>query len=49
LSAVGFQIVGRRRVRRLDLTKTIRYTHLQTNPVATIVVDDLVSVDPWTP
>ena len=29
--------------------KTIRYRHLQTNPIATIVIDDLASVDPWTP
>jgi pyridoxamine 5'-phosphate oxidase family protein len=33
----------------LDLTKTIRYRHLQANPVATNVIDDLVSADPWTP
>jgi pyridoxamine 5'-phosphate oxidase family protein len=50
VSAVGFQLDGDVIVSGgLDLTKTIRYRHLQTNPVATIVIDDLVSVDPWTP
>jgi len=33
----------------MDLTKTIRYRHLLANPRATIVVDELVSTDPWTP
>jgi pyridoxamine 5'-phosphate oxidase family protein len=50
VSAVGFQVDGDVIVSGgLDLTKTIRYRHLQANPVATIVIDDLVSVDPWTP
>ena len=33
----------------IDLTKTIRYRHLRENPQAAIVIDDLVSVDPWRP
>jgi pyridoxamine 5'-phosphate oxidase family protein len=33
----------------IDLTKTIRYRHLLENPQATIVIDELVSVDPWQP
>jgi len=33
----------------LDLTKTIRYRNLQTNPRATIIIDELVTVDPWSP
>jgi pyridoxamine 5'-phosphate oxidase family protein len=33
----------------LDLTKTVRYRHLLENPRATVVVDELVSVDPWQP
>jgi pyridoxamine 5'-phosphate oxidase family protein len=33
----------------LDITKTVRYRHLNENPRATIVVDDLASVDPWRP
>ena len=28
-----------------DLTKTVRYGHLSTNPRATIVIDDLASTD----
>jgi pyridoxamine 5'-phosphate oxidase family protein len=32
-----------------DITKTVRYRHLSENPHATIVIDDLASVDPWTP
>ncbi|MFI5042120.1 MAG: hypothetical protein ACHQNA_09775 [Acidimicrobiales bacterium] len=33
----------------LDLSKTIRYRYLRANPRATIVIDDLASVDPWRP
>jgi pyridoxamine 5'-phosphate oxidase family protein len=32
-----------------DITKTVRYGNLRGNPRAVIVVDDLVSTDPWTP
>jgi pyridoxamine 5'-phosphate oxidase family protein len=32
-----------------DITKTVRYGYLQKNPRAVIVIDDLVSVDPWSP
>lgn len=32
-----------------DITKTVRYRNLLANPIATIVIDDLASVDPWTP
>lgn len=32
-----------------DITKTVRYGYLQRNPRAVIVVDDLASVDPWSP
>jgi len=50
VSAVGFQVDGDVIVSGgLDLTKTIRYRHLRKNPVATIVIDELVSIDPWTP
>jgi pyridoxamine 5'-phosphate oxidase family protein len=50
VSPVGFEIHGDViESGGLDLTKTVRYRHLQTNPLATIVIDDLVSVDPWTP
>ena len=33
----------------IDLTKTVRFGHLRENPRATIVIDDLVSTDPWSP
>jgi pyridoxamine 5'-phosphate oxidase family protein len=50
VSAVGFALDGDVIVSGgLDLTKTVRYRHLRANPVAAIVVDELVSVDPWTP
>jgi pyridoxamine 5'-phosphate oxidase family protein len=32
-----------------DITKTVRYGNLRGNPRAVIVIDDLASVDPWTP
>jgi pyridoxamine 5'-phosphate oxidase family protein len=48
--AVGFEVDGDIVVSRgLDLTKTVRYRHLSANPRATIVIDDLASVDPWRP
>ena len=50
VSAVGFGLDGDDIVSSgLDLTKTIRYRHLQANPIATLVVDDLASTDPWLP
>ena len=32
-----------------DITHTVRYRNIQSNPRATVVVDDLASLDPWTP
>jgi pyridoxamine 5'-phosphate oxidase family protein len=32
-----------------DITKTVRYGFLKSNPRAVIVIDDLASVDPWQP
>jgi len=50
VSAVGFGVEGDDIVSGgLDLTKTVRYRHLRGNPRATIVVDELASVDPWRP
>ncbi len=50
MSAVGFAVTDDTVVSGgIDLTKTIRYRHLLENPQATIVIDDLVSVDPWRP
>ena len=48
VSAVGFSVDGDTIVSGgLDLTKTVRYRHLQSNPRASLVVDDLASVEPW--
>jgi pyridoxamine 5'-phosphate oxidase family protein len=50
VSAVGFGVDGDAIVSGgLDLSKTVRYRHLQQNPRATLVVDDLASLDPWSP
>ena len=32
-----------------DIAKTIRYRNITNNPRATVVIDDLASVDPWAP
>ena len=32
-----------------DITQTVRYRNISVNPRATVVVDDLASVDPWSP
>jgi len=50
VSPVGFGVDGDSIVSGgLDLTRTVRYRNLLANPRATCVIDDLVSVDPWTP
>jgi pyridoxamine 5'-phosphate oxidase family protein len=50
VSAVGFRVDGDTITSGgIDLTKTVRYRHLLANPRATIVIDDLASVDPWRP
>ena len=32
-----------------DITKTVRYRNVQSNPRATVVIDDLASTNPWSP
>ncbi len=32
-----------------DITHTVRYKNVRANPRATIVVDDLASINPWSP
>jgi len=50
VSAVGFAVVGDELASGgIDLTKTVRYRHLVENPRATVVIDELASVDPWRP
>jgi len=33
----------------LDIAGTVRFRNIGNNPRATIVIDDLKSIDPWTP
>jgi pyridoxamine 5'-phosphate oxidase family protein len=50
VAAVTFDIDGDTIVSGgFDITKTVRYGHLLKNPRAVIVIDDLASVDPWSP
>jgi len=50
VAAVGFGVDGDTLVTGgFDITKTVRYRNLLANPTATIVIDDLASVDPWAP
>jgi pyridoxamine 5'-phosphate oxidase family protein len=32
-----------------DITHTVRFRNIQANPRVSVVVDDLASVDPWSP
>jgi len=32
-----------------DISHTVRYRNLQKNPQATVVIDDLASMNPWSP
>ena len=32
-----------------DITNTVRYRNIQSNPRVSVVVDDLASVNPWSP
>ena len=32
-----------------DIARTVRYRNIQNNPRATVVIDDLARVQPWTP
>jgi pyridoxamine 5'-phosphate oxidase family protein len=50
VAAVGFGVDGAHVVTGgFDITKTVRYRNLLANPRATIVIDDLATVDPWSP
>ena len=50
VAAVGFGLDGDDVVTGgFDITKTVRYFNLLANRCASIVVDDLASVDPWSP
>ncbi len=32
-----------------DIAKTVRYRNIAANPRATVVIDDLAALEPWTP
>ena len=50
VAAVGFGLDGDDIVTGgFDIRKTVRYRYLLDNPRATIVIDDLATVDPWAP
>jgi len=50
VATVAFTVEGDEIVTAgFDVTKTLRYKNIQTNPQATVVIDDLASVQPWSP
>jgi pyridoxamine 5'-phosphate oxidase family protein len=47
---VGFSVDGDDIVSAgFDITRTVRYKNVQSNPRAAVVIDDLATIDPWTP
>jgi pyridoxamine 5'-phosphate oxidase family protein len=50
VAAVAFSVDGDDLVTAgFDITKTVRYRNIQQNPRATVVIDDLAALQPWTP
>ena len=50
VSPVGFRVDTRGiETGGLDITKTVRYRNIRATGRASMVIDDLASVDPWTP
>jgi pyridoxamine 5'-phosphate oxidase family protein len=50
VAPVVFQLEGNDIVTGgFDITHTVRYRNIQSNPRVSVVVDDLASVDPWSP
>lgn len=50
VAAVAFSVDGDDLVTAgFDITKTVRYRNIRQNPRATVVIDDLAAVQPWTP
>lgn len=50
IAAVAFSVDGDDIVTSgFDIAKTVRYRNIQNNAQAAVVIDDLASVDPWTP
>jgi len=50
VAPVGFSVEGDDIVTSgFDIASTVRYRNIQANPRATVVIDDLATVDPWAP
>jgi len=50
VAPVGFGVEGDDIVTAgFDITRTVRYRNISANPRATLVIDDLATVDPWAP
>ncbi len=50
VAAVAFSVDGDDLVTAgFDITKTVRYRNIGQNPRATVIVDDLAALQPWTP
>jgi pyridoxamine 5'-phosphate oxidase family protein len=50
VAPVGFWIEGDDVLTAgFDITHTVRYRNVQSNPRATLVIDDLATVQPWAP
>jgi pyridoxamine 5'-phosphate oxidase family protein len=50
VATVAFSVEGDDLVTSgFDIAKTVRYRNIQANPIATVVIDDLASVNPWAP
>lgn len=50
IAPVGFEVDGDSIVSGgFDITSTVRYRNVGSNPQVSVVVDDLATVDPWVP
>ena len=50
VATVAFSVEGDEIVTAgFDIAKTVRYRNIHANPQATVVIDDLASVQPWSP
>lgn len=50
VAPVGFGVEGDDIVSGgFDITRTVRFRNVRSNPRATLVIDDLASVEPWSP
>ena len=50
VAPVGFELDGDDIVSGgFDITRTVRYRNIERNPRASVVVDDLASINPWSP